>query len=203
MYVIGITGGAGSGKSEAVRFMVSEYGAFFISTDEIARRLMEPHGGCYRAVLSLFGKESVDEKGEFRRAYIAERIFKSDYERLALNAVIHPEVKNETARLLSQLRADPEHAPEFVIIESALLIEEHYDTICDEIWYIYASEDTRYRRLRDIRGWTDPRIRGIFQAQKKDEEFRAFSDAVFDNDGSFDVCKCGIRERVKEIRQKI
>ena len=202
MYVIGITGGAGCGKSEAVRFMVSEYGALFISTDEIARKLMERDGSCYRAVLSLFGQEAVDEQGDFKRAVIAERIFHSDYERLALNAVVHPEVKNETAEILAELKNNPENAPEFVIVESALLIEEHYDTICDEIWYIYASEDTRYRRLHDIRGWTDSRIRGIFRTQKKEEEFRSFSDVVFDNDGSFEVCQSGIEERVKEIRQK-
>lgn len=82
------------------------------------------------------------------------------------------------------------------MIEAALLIEDHYEEICDELWYIYAEPQVRRERLRASRGYSDEKISAIFASQLSDEEFRKHCQAVIDNSGC-------IEEAYKEIQGQI
>ena len=68
-------------------------------------------------------------------------------------------------------------------MEAALLIEDHYDVICDEMWYIHTDADIRAKRLKETRGYDDEKIAGIMANQKSPEEFRSACQAVIDNSG--------------------
>ncbi len=75
-------------------------------------------------------------------------------------------------------------------MEAALLIEDHYDEICDELWYIHASDEVRKRRLKASRGYSDEKIDGIMRNQKSEEEFRKYCRVVIDNSGEVkDTCR--------------
>jgi dephospho-CoA kinase len=71
-----------------------------------------------------------------------------------------------------------------LVLEAALLIEEHYDEICDEIWYIYTKEEIRRKRLKSSRGYTDEKIDGIFSSQLGEAEYRRKCKTVIDNNGT-------------------
>ena len=71
---------------------------------------------------------------------------------------------------------------EYVILEAALLIEDHYDAVCDELWYVYASEQTRKKRLMADRGYSEQKVEQIFAAQLPDETYRKYCRVVIDND---------------------
>ena len=71
---------------------------------------------------------------------------------------------------------------EYVILEAALLIEDHYDAVCDELWYVYASEQTRKKRLMSDRGYSEDKVDQIFAAQLSDEMYRNYCRVVIDND---------------------
>ena len=73
-----------------------------------------------------------------------------------------------------------------MVIGSALLIEEGYGAICDELWYIYASEDIRRERLKATRGYSDARIDGIFKSQCPEAVFRATCAVTIDTGISLD-----------------
>ena len=85
---------------------------------------------------------------------------------------------------------------DFVFVEAALLIENGYDKIADELWYVYASEDVRRQRLKDSRGYSDEKIDDIFNNQLDDETFRKHCDFVIDNSGS-------LKDAAREIDKKI
>ena len=68
----------------------------------------------------------------------------------------------------------------------AAVIEDHYDTIVDEMWYIYADEDIRRQRLKESRGYSDEKIDEIFASQNSDDVFRKFCCVVIDNSGSIE-----------------
>ena len=70
---------------------------------------------------------------------------------------------------------------EYVILEAALLIEDHYDTLCDELWYVYADEQTRKQRLMADRGYSEQKVDQIFAAQLSDETYRRYCRVVIDN----------------------
>jgi dephospho-CoA kinase len=71
-----------------------------------------------------------------------------------------------------------------LVLEAALLIEEHYDEICDEIWYIYTDEAIRRERLKASRGYTDEKIDMIFLSQLGEAAYRRNSSIVIDNNGT-------------------
>ena len=71
-----------------------------------------------------------------------------------------------------------------LVLEAALLIEEHYDEICDELWYIYTSEENRRARLKRSRGYSDEKISEMFESQLCENEYRRHCKVVIDNNGT-------------------
>ena len=84
-------------------------------------------------------------------------------------------------------------------MEAALLIECGYEELLDELWYVYASADTRRKRLMESRGYSDEKIQSIFDSQMSDKEYRAHCRRVIDNDGSLEKMKDSVDSIIKEV----
>lgn len=197
--VIGITGGVGAGKSQVLELLAGKYGAYCIQLDEIGRNLLDIGEACYEEVKRLFGPEIVRDDGTLDRAVIAGIIFRDEPKRLALDGIIHPRVRQRTEELL---RAGEAAGKGFIVIEAALLLEEHYDEICREVWYIYADEAVRARRLAETRGYSRERIRRMMDRQMPDAEFRRRCDAVICNNASFEETEEAVDREMKRIRDR-
>ena len=193
LYILGITGGMGCGKSLILGYLEKEYKAHLLKLDDISRDLIMPDGKCYRDVIDLFGEKIIKEDGTLDRGLIAKEMFESPALVEKMNSIIHPEVM----RCVKEKIASLEMEKAFIVIEAALLIEAGYKEICDEVWYIYASKDTRRARLIKDRGYSKERIERTFDTQLSDEEYRSNSDFVIDNNGDFDFTKKQIDERLK------
>lgn len=175
--VLGITGGVGAGKSVILNYLKEEHQAVILEADEIAKKLLEPGQAGNLAIRSLFPENLFSKDGEIRREEMAAYIFQNPGKRQEMNAVVFPLVR---AFIREEIQ---KHGPEeLVVLEAALLIEEHYDEICDKMWYIYSSENNRRRRLKENRGYSEERIQAMFQSQLTEAEFRAGCDVVIDND---------------------
>ena len=176
MKVLGITGGVGSGKSTVLEYLRQAYGAYLIECDEVARDLQDPGEACYEPMIRLFGQQAVAADGSIDRGAVARLVFGDSDLRSKLNAIVHPAVK---ARVLPLIR-EHEDSP-LIVVEAALLLDDGYDAVCDEIWYVYADEETRRERLKSSRGYTDERITQMFRSQRPDESFRALTSLTIDN----------------------
>ncbi|MEE3356056.1 MAG: dephospho-CoA kinase, partial [Candidatus Weimeria sp.] len=149
MHFIGITGGVGAGKSEVLTYLEKHYPVIVLRTDDLAKELMTPGHSCYDKFRAAFLHEDVFEETEGQatkeppmdRGKLADLIYKDPEKRQLLNSIVHPAVKEEILRRVARARRDGSVAAFFV--EAALLIEEGYDAVCDELWYIYADEKTR------------------------------------------------------------
>lgn len=195
-YVIGITGGVGAGKSQVLTLLKEQFGAEVILADEVGRELMEPHGACFPAVVELFGTEVVREDGTLDRQKIAGIIFRDKAMLEKQNAIIHPAVKAEIIH-----RCEKSHA-KWIAVEAALLLEARYEDICGEVWYIYADEETRRKRLKESRGYSEERINAVMNSQLTDEQFRQGCDHVIDNSGSLTETKAQIERALIELQTK-
>ena len=82
-------------------------------------------------------------------------------------------------------REEKKESPVFVL-EAALLIEDHYDAFCDELWYIYTDDETRKKRLIASRGYDEKKIQGIFSSQLPSSVFFEHCDRAIDNCNSFE-----------------
>jgi len=179
MKVIGLTGGIGSGKSTVADILREKYNACILDTDSIAKRQMEPGGESYRLVVEHFGEEILSPDGRIDRQKLADIIFRDAGKRLKINQLTHPIVLEEVKKEIESRRKSG--ITRYLVVETALMIESGYDYICDEVWYVYAPEEQRRRRLKESRGYSDEKIDSIMANQKKDEEFRAKYNKVIEN----------------------
>lgn len=182
MRFIGITGGVGAGKSKILGYLAGKKGVRVMLADEIAHELMEPGTECYDRLKERFGQEDIYcEDGHFDRLKLAAVIFADDEKRERLNAIVHPAVKEYVRQQLALERSRGDL--KLLVLEAALLIEEHYDEICDELWYIDTSRENRRARLKESRGYSDEKVDRIFDSQLSEEEYRRHCSVVIDNNG--------------------
>lgn len=186
MKVIGITGGVGAGKSEVITYIGNNTNSIIIKADNLAHDLEKKGMPAYLELVKLLGSEILGEDGEINKAKFANAIFvDSTGEILSkVNQIIHPIVKKYICDVIETERT--RNFVDFIFIEAALLIEDGYDKICDELWYIYASEETRRARLKDSRGYSDEKISGIFKKQNSEAIFRQYCIKEINNDGSIE-----------------
>ena len=200
MRVIGVTGGVGSGKSAVLNYIESHFDARIVKADEVGHMLMMPWGKCYEPVIRLFGDWIVNEDGSLDRGSIAQIVFKDREMLKKLNAIIHPEVKKY---ILKEIERSKKEETEFFFIEAALLLEEKYDEICDEIWYIYCEKEVRMERLRRDRGYSDKRIRQVMENQLPDEEYEAHCDFQLYNDEDVAHTYLQIERRMRTYSESV
>ncbi len=183
MRFIGITGGVGAGKSKILSYLAGKPDTAVMLADEIAHELMEPGTECYQKITETFGAEEIClPEGGFDRRKLAEVIFSGEENRKRMNGIVHPAVKEYVKK---RAAAERERGTlKLLVLEAALLIEEHYDEICDELWYIYAGEDVRRERLMQSRGYSGEKVAQIFASQLGEEEYRNACRVVIDNNGN-------------------
>lgn len=184
MRFIGITGGVGAGKTEILNYIKKHYKCEIYLADRVAKQLQEPGAECFEALVGLLGEEIKTSEGCLDRGKMAERIFADPILLGQVNDIVHPAVKKY---LLSQLeRARKSGRTELFFVEAALLIETGYRQLVDELWYIYADEAVRRRRLAGERGYSEDKITQIMSRQLAEDKFRESCDFVIDNSGSLE-----------------
>ena len=157
------------------------------------------NGLLYWASRAARGQERAEyyllEDGELNRKKIAMAVFDDPGLLKKLTEIVHPAVKQKVREEIEQ------HASyELIVVEAALLLDDHYDEICDEIWYIYASEKVRRQRLKSDRGYSDERIDEMFRTQRKEESFRELTDLTIDNSSDIIQNTCGQIDRALRER---
>lgn len=177
--ILGITGGVGSGKSTVLNYLENKHHAFIIEADAVAKYIMEPGHIVYEKVLEAFPELKLDNNGFIDRAYFASIVFNDEDKLKLLNSIVHPGVKTEIKSLINKSQSENEHR--LIVIEAALLIEDGYKAICDEIWYVYCEKENRIKRLMESRGYTREKSLEIMKNQMSEADFKKNTDAVIDN----------------------
>ena len=188
MRTIGVTGGVGSGKSELLEYIQKNYRCRIIRADETAHELERPGEVCYSTLVSLLGSGILGSDGMIDPHLMAEEIFSDAGLLEKVNAIVHPAVKEYLLSAVKEAKTDDNGNDryDFLFIEAALLIEEHYDLILDELWYIYADHEIRRARLKKSRNYSDRKIDDIFSRQLSEEVFREKCRVVIDNSGTLE-----------------
>ncbi len=196
MKVIGITGGVGSGKSALLAYIAEKYNCKVILADKAAHRVEAPGEPCYEKLVELLSESILNEDGTINKEKMAACIFRSEDMLEKVNGIVHPAVKTF---ILGEIeRERKEGALDFLFIEAALLIEDGYLDIVDEMWYIYALEDIRRSRLKETRKYSDEKVTSIMDSQLSEEEFRKHCKVVIDNSGALAAAYAQIDKKLGE-----
>lgn len=197
MKIIGITGGIGGGKSSILNFISSHYISEIYYADEIARELELPGTIVYDRLVSIFGEDILENDPDraIDKKKFAQVLYSDKANLDKANMIIHPAVENyinEKMRAAVKMRET-----ELFFVEAALLIENGYNDIVDEMWYIYADDETRIRRLMEDRGYSREKAISIMESQLSDKDFRDNSDVIIDNNGDLKTACDQVKARLE------
>ena len=196
MKVIGITGGIGTGKSTILNILEKEYGAYIVETDKLAHQLMSLGEKAYQSIVETFGEDILCEDKTIDRGKLGAIVFNDKEQLSQLNQIVHPAVKQH---ILCDIESKNKQGNvEYYVVEAALLIEAGYKEICDEMWYIYASQNVRIRRLIDGRGGDENKWLQVIANQSSEEYYRSHCDVVVDNGNSIEKTLVMIKELLKK-----
>lgn len=195
MRVIALTGGVGAGKSLVLSILENEYEAEVIKADEVAHELMEPGQEGYHAIVKNLGKTILKPDGSIDKRILSECIFRDDRIRKAVDDIIHPLVWKTIKGKISSSQAG------LIVVEFAIMGEKA-EVGYDEMWYIYASEQIRIRRLFENRGYEREHAERIIASQATEAEYLARCDSVIRNDGSIEEIRNQLAEILNNRGQK-
>lgn len=177
MYVVGLTGGMGSGKSTVAR-MLAELGAEVIDADRIAREVVEPGEPGLEEIRERFGREVLGPDGTLDRGALAAIVFSDDGARADLEAITHPRIHDRIRERLAGHASDA-----VVVVDHPLLVETGQHEGVDAVVVVTAPLETRVERLASGRDIDPDDARSRIRAQSDDEARLAVADHVIDNAG--------------------
>lgn len=196
MKIIGITGGVGAGKSTVLDHLEKQYNACVLQADKIGHLVMEPGGICYGQVIALFGKQIIKNDKTIDRKMVSDVVFAHEEMRQKLDDIIHPAVKSY---ILDKIEEQKKAGCTLMIVEAALLLEDHYDAFCDKVWYIHTDQEIRIERLMSSRGYTREKAENIIARQAMEGFFREHADYIIQNNGDLDETWRQIEEGIRAL----
>ncbi len=195
MFLVGLTGGIGSGKSTVARHL-GDRGAIVIDADAVAREVVEPGQPAFHQLVERFGQSVVAPDGTLDRAALAELVFDDDDARADLNAITHPAVGVEMTR---RIAAAPPDA--VVVVDVPLLVESGMKRLYEMVLVVEAPRDVRLERLEQ-RGLTRADAEARMAVQASDEDRRAVADVLIDNTGDLEALERSVDAAWAEVRRR-
>ena len=191
-FVVGLTGGIGSGKSAAA----SEFerlGAVLVDTDAIAHELTQPGGPAISEVERSFGPDVIGPSGAMDRKRMRERVFADPVARKALEALLHPLIREE-----SRARIAAAQGPYVIHVVPLLIESADYRSRVDRVLVIDSPEELQVERVRARSGLSADEVRAIVASQATRAARLAAADDVIENRGTIDA----LRKQVAAFHQK-
>ncbi len=193
MFIIGVTGGIGCGKSEVSR-ICRDYGLDVIDADEISRNATASGGAAIRDIEDAFGKKVIAEDGSLNRKAMSDLVFKNKKSLDLLASIIHRYVIEEIQRRVDDYKGKKRKA---IVLDVPIPVKNGFVDLCDQIWMVWADDDVRIKRL-NLRGMTTKDANRRILSQMTREQYEAIADKVILNNGSLEELENQVRELLDE-----
>ncbi|KAG7158443.1 Dephospho-CoA kinase domain-containing protein-like [Homarus americanus] len=190
MFLVGLTGGIGTGKS-TVSAMIQEMGVPVIDADLIARQIVEPGKKAWKKIRETFGDEMFLESGELDRPKLSSLVFTDAEKRKTINKITHPEIYGEIRRQVFRYFLKGE---QFVVLDLPLLFESNKVTS-----YLYKTI-TQLERLMDRNQYTEKEAISRIEAQMPLEKKCNMADIIIENSGSLSNTRKQVEGIIKLVR---
>jgi dephospho-CoA kinase len=186
VFLVGLTGGIGSGKSTAAaRF--AELGVPVIDADQVARDIVEPGEPTLTDLAGRFGEAILRPDGSLDRQALADIVFQDPEARADLDRLTHPRIAGRIATRIAELAASWDvDGPPMAVVDHPLLIETGQAGRFDAVVVVLVPEEERVRRLVELRGLGEADARARVAVQTDDETRRRVATHVLTNDGGIE-----------------
>lgn len=192
MFVVGITGGIGSGKS-AVTDHLETLGITVVDADKVARVVVEPGTSGLAAITEHFGSDVLLANGGLDRAALRKIVFDNHNERKVLEEITHPRIRDEIIRQLSEASSP------YVVLSSPLLLESGQNTLADYVVVVDVPEEVQLKRTMARDDNSEALVKQIMAAQLDRQTRLSRADASIMNDTSLEE----LYERVEALHEDL
>ena len=196
-YLVGLTGGIGSGKS-TVADLFAALGARIIDTDLISRQLTQAGGAAIPALREDFGTGVIDPQGALDRAAMRKLVFAHPKEKMRLEAILHPRILAQA----KQQAASPTDAPYTLVVVPLLFENRRYSDWLNRVITVDCPEETQIKRTMQRSQLDEAAVRAIMAQQLSREARLTFSDEkILNNDSLEDLEKqvVGMHHRLSAL----
>ena len=190
VYVVGLTGGVGSGKS-TVAELFAKLGVTIADADQAARTVVQPGSPALQEIEQAFGPEVLLQDGTLDRAAMRKRIFANQQERKKLEAITHPKIKEEIQRQLAAAKGS------YAILVVPLLLETGQE-LADRILVVDAPEEQQINRTIKRDNSSRQQVVSMLKAQASRSERLRQADDVIDNSKDPDQ----LPQQVEQLHRK-
>ena len=190
MFVIGLTGGIGTGKTY-VSSLLKDLGAAIVNADLLGHEVYAPQSEGWQAVVDTFGEQIVAENGEIDRRALGGIVFSDENALLQLNAIMHPRIYSLTEQRLNALAERGENT---AVLEAALLIEAKWTPLVDEVWVTVSPVTDIITRLQERNNMDEDTARSRINSQMPQSERVQHADVVLENAGSLEELSAKIQD---------
>ena len=191
MFVIGLTGGIGTGKTH-VSNLLEDLGANIVNADLLGHEVYAPQSEGWYAVVDAFGERIVADNGEIDRRTLGGIVFSDERELEKLNAIMHPRIY---ALAEQRLNALAEQGVATAVLEAALLIEAKWTPLVDDVWVTVSPEADVIARLQERNNMDEDTARSRINSQMPQSERVGHADVVIENDGRLEE----LSEKIKDL----
>ena len=196
-YIVGITGGIGTGKSQVSRYLTS-LGYPVIDADQVAREVVEPGEVGWMKILNRFGEGVLNPDKTLNRRKLGEIIFGDDTLRLELNDILHPLIRMRINAYINEYHHEP-----FIFIDVPLLFETESRERYDEVILVYAPDALALSRILERDRLSQELSTKKISSQMSIEIKRQLADAVVYNTGTVEELKEEVNVYLKNIKKKL
>lgn len=191
---VGLTGGIASGKSTVCKIF-AERGATIIDADDIVRAICQPGEPAYQEIIAHFGHKVLLTDGQLNRQALRDIIFNDNDARKALEAIIHPTVRQQLSLQLQQ------NIAAVTLVAVPLLIEANMQDLFDRVLLVTANRANQLKRLLSRDG-ISPALAGQMIAAQIDDQVRLhYADDIIDNNGDVQMLTSQIAKLMKNYQQ--
>jgi dephospho-CoA kinase len=199
MYVIGLTGGIGSGKSTVAQ-MLQQKGAKLLSADAAGHEVYEPGRPAWREIVDAFGSDVVGADGKIDRKKLGPIVFSDPEQLRRLNAITHPRMKELMREKLEAARAG---GARIAVLEAALLFDAGWDDLADEVWVTVAPPEVAAERTAERSGISVEEALSRIGTQMSSEERVARSQVVIDTDCPLERTEEQVSEEWERLQERL
>ena len=193
MYIVGMTGGIGSGKSEAAKCF-AELGIPVVDVDIISHELTSAGQPVLQEIVQVFGQEILNSDGSLNRAALRQKIFEDAGARKSLENILHPAIYNQAIVALQKNASAP-----YQILAIPLLFEnQRYLNIINRSLVIDSTPEMQISRASQRDGLSKAAIQQIIDVQMPRAQRNAMADDIILNQGSLQALK----EKIKQLHQQ-
>ena len=194
-YVVGITGGIGSGKTAATDYL-EEQGALVLDADAESRALTAENGEALNPILDAFGEGVFTPDGLLDRRALAEIIFSDEAQRRTLEGILHPMIQH---RIVTKIRQAGQDGVPFLFLSVPLLFETGMDALCDETWCLSLSEEKQIERVIERDGLSRAEALARIKSQMPLEEKERRATVVIRTNRSIEATRAELNSLLRDL----